>query len=85
MIELRKFFSPHIISKTTLVGKRAAKVQLCNKQRKFRCLLYGRKEGKQPSLEKLEWNLLLICGNEPYIFSIWLLKAPEEEFGFNMK
>ena len=58
MIELRKFFIPRIISKMTLVGKRAAKVQLCNKQRKFGCLLYGQKEGKQLSLEKLEWELL---------------------------
>ena len=58
MIELRKFFIPRIISKMTLVGKRAAKVQLCNKQRKFGCLLYGQKEGKQLYLEKLEWELL---------------------------
>ena len=58
MIELRKFFIPRIISKMTLVGKRAAKVQLFNKQRKFGCLLYGQKEGKQLYLEKLEWELL---------------------------
>ena len=46
------------VMKMTLVGKRASKVQLCNKQRKFGCLLYGQKEGKQLSLEKLEWELL---------------------------
>ena len=84
MIELRKFFIPRIISKMTLVGKRAAKVQLCNKQRKFGCLLYGQKEGKQLSLEKLEWESPL-CGNELYIFSIWLLKVAEEKFGFKIK
>ena len=66
------------------MGKRGGEVQLGNKQRKIGCPLYGRNEGKQPSLEKLEENPPL-CGNEPYIFSIWLLKAPEEEFGFKMK
>ena len=55
------------------------KVQLCNKQKKFGCLLYGRKEEKQPYLEKLEY-IISLCGNGPYIFSIWRLKAPGEGF-----
>ncbi|EEJ59033.1 hypothetical protein EFP26_08700 [Lactobacillus johnsonii] len=55
-----------------------------SKQRKFGCLLYDQKEKKQLYLENLEWESPL-CGNEPYIFSIWLLKVPEEKFGFKIK